>query len=88
MAIHTTGDMDIWVKQSSDNYQKIKTAFQQFGMPVFDMTEKNFLFHPAWDVYSHLGPACYLPLTLLLKSKTWTLKNAFEKSVFLWGEQV
>jgi hypothetical protein len=31
----TTGDMDIWVQRSSENYQKIKKAFFEFGMPVF-----------------------------------------------------
>lgn len=33
----TTGDMDIWVELTHDNYQKIKSAFLNFGMPVFDM---------------------------------------------------
>ena len=42
----TTGDMDIWVERSIENYTKIKKAFQQFGMPVFDMTLENFLSHP------------------------------------------
>lgn len=36
----TTGDMDIWVERTTENYQKLKRAFDQFGMPVFDMTEK------------------------------------------------
>lgn len=39
----TTGDMDIWVKQTPRNYQKIVKAFNSFGMPTFDMTESNFL---------------------------------------------
>ena len=29
----TTGDMDIWVERSSENYLLIKKAFHQFGMP-------------------------------------------------------
>lgn len=41
----TTGDMDIWVERTTDNYIKIKKAFHQFGMPVFDMTEENFINH-------------------------------------------
>lgn len=35
----TTGDMDIWVNRTKENYQKVVTAFMDFGMPVFDMTE-------------------------------------------------
>lgn len=41
--VRTTGDMDIWVKQTKENYQKIVKAFIEFRMPVFDMTEERFL---------------------------------------------
>jgi predicted nucleotidyltransferase len=34
----TTGDMDIWVERTEENYKKIFDAFYQFRMPVFDMT--------------------------------------------------
>jgi hypothetical protein len=47
----TTGDMDIWVNRTKKNYQKIEAAFKQFGLPIFDMTESNFLNHPSWDVF-------------------------------------
>jgi hypothetical protein len=39
----TTGDMDIWVDRTAENYKKIKLAFFAFGMSVFDMTEERFL---------------------------------------------
>lgn len=48
----TTGDLDIWVKKTKENYHKLHHAFMQFGMPVFDMTEENFLYHPEWDVFT------------------------------------
>ena len=48
----TTGDMDIWVRKEKSNYQKLLNAFVQFGMPVFDMTEENFLHHKTWDVFT------------------------------------
>lgn len=48
----TTGDLDLWVNKSTDNYARLVKAFNEFGMPVFDMTEDNFLNHPIWDVYS------------------------------------
>ena len=47
----TTGDMDIWVNRTKANYQKLVMAFMDFKMPVFDMTEENFLHHPSWDVF-------------------------------------
>ena len=47
-----TGDMDIWVERSEENYHKLQKAFHQFGMPVFDMTLKNFLTVKENDVFS------------------------------------
>ncbi|MEB2776762.1 nucleotidyltransferase [Algoriphagus sp. D3-2-R+10] len=48
----TTGDMDLWVRKTENNYKKLVDAFYEFGMPVFDMTLENFLNHPDWDVFS------------------------------------
>ncbi len=49
--VRGTGDMDIWVNKTKENYQKLVRAFGQFGMPVFDMTEKSFL-GSEFDVWS------------------------------------
>lgn len=38
----TTGDMDLWVEKSEENYIKIKNAFLDFGMSMFDMSNENF----------------------------------------------
>ena len=46
-----TGDMDIWVNRTEENYIRIKAAFDQFGMPVFDMSRENFLFEKSMDVF-------------------------------------
>ncbi|MES2778257.1 MAG: nucleotidyltransferase [Bacteroidota bacterium] len=39
----STGDMDIWVRQTEDNYRKIEQAFTIFQMPMFDMTLHKFM---------------------------------------------
>lgn len=49
--VRGTGDMDIWVNKTSDNYKRLIKAFLQFGMPVFDMTEAAFLGNE-FDVWS------------------------------------
>ncbi len=49
--VRTTGDMDVWVKKTTDNYNNILLAFNDFGMPVFDMTEDKFL-GTEFDVWS------------------------------------
>jgi hypothetical protein len=38
-----TGDVDIWVNRTSENFSKIEKAFHQFGMPLFGMTLDRFL---------------------------------------------
>ena len=63
----TTGDMDIWVERTKENYDKLKNAFLEFGMPVFDMNEKNFLGHPSWDVFTFGVPPSAIDLMVRLK---------------------
>lgn len=48
----TTGDLDIFVEVSKENYQKLSEAFFEFGLSVFDMTEENFLFNKNMTVFS------------------------------------
>ena len=47
-----TGDMDIWVERTTENYGKLVKTFEEFGMPVFDMTLKKFLNVKESDVFS------------------------------------
>ncbi len=78
----TTGDMDIWVERTSENYQRIVDAFQEFGMSVFDMTEENFLNHPVWDVYTFGKPPA--AIDILMKVKGLDFSECYAKA--LWFE--
>lgn len=75
----TTGDMDIWVERTKENYQKLKNAFLQFGMPVFDMTEDNFLSHPNWDVFTFGVPP--VAIDVMVKVKGLDFEQCYQKSV-------
>lgn len=75
----TTGDMDIWVERSVENYQNIKNAFDQFGMPVFDMTLDNFLSHPNWDVFTFGTPP--VAIDLMVQVQGLDFEIAYENSV-------
>jgi hypothetical protein len=37
-----TGDIDIWVRNSSDNAPKIMAALMKFGAPISNLSEKDF----------------------------------------------
>jgi hypothetical protein len=52
----TTGDLDIFVEVSTINYAKLVQAFEQFQMPLFDMSEDSFLHQPQINVYTFGRP--------------------------------
>lgn len=62
-----TGDMDIWVKRTKENYLKLTRAFTEFGLPVFDMTEQNFLDVDTTDVFSYGRPPVSIDIITELK---------------------
>lgn len=76
----TTGDMDIWVDKTSENYKKIKSAFLNFGMPVFDMTEENFLNHPDWEVFTFGMPPT--SIDVMIEVKGMNFDECYKNSVF------
>lgn len=47
----TTGDMDLWIDRTPENYDNLKKAFDTFKMPVFDMTLENFLATEKFEVF-------------------------------------
>ena len=75
----TTVDLDIWVNRTEENYGKICKAFQNFGMPVFDMTMENFLGNPDMDVFTFGRPPACIDLMVLVKGLDF--ETAFQNSV-------
>jgi len=63
----TTGDMDIWVERTLENYNNIKNAFFHFGMPVFDMTEDAFLNNQDLDVFVFGKPPSSIDIMVNVK---------------------
>jgi hypothetical protein len=76
----TTGNMDIWVERSATNYDKIKKAFINFKMQVFDMTESNFLNHAIWEVFTFGVPPSAIDMMVKLKGLNFIdcLPNAID----------
>jgi len=52
----TTGDLDIWVEVTKENYIKLIRAFNEFGLHADDMSEHNFLHKTEFDVFSYGRP--------------------------------
>ena len=76
----TTGDMDIWVERTAENYARLKEAFHDFGMPVFDMTENVFLNHPTWDVFTYGSPPS--SIDIMVKVKGLTFEECYANAIY------
>ena len=37
--VRSTGDIDLWIEISSENYHKLKKVYQDFGAPIFSESE-------------------------------------------------
>src|SRR5258708_26690486 len=74
-----TGDMDIWVNRTKENYSKLTKAFSQFGLSVFDMTEEKFLDVESADVFSFGRPPVSIDILTSLKGVEFD--DAFSKAV-------
>ena len=74
----TTGDMDIWVKKNEENYYRIVSAFHEFRMPLFDMTQENFLNNWDVDVFTFgKSPVC---IDLMTSVKGLNFEEAYNNS--------
>lgn len=76
----TTGDMDIWVERTAENYSRLKAAFHDFGMPVFDMTENVFLNHPTWDVFTYGSPPS--SIDIMVKVKGLIFEECYTNAIY------
>ena len=74
----TTGDLDIWVNKTKNNYHLLKKAFADFHMPVFDMTEENFLTNSAFNVFSFGRPP--VSIDIMTEVKGLEFNNTYENS--------
>ena len=73
-----TADIDIWVRCTGENYNKLFHAFQTFGMPVFDMTLANFLDFEKWDVFRFGRKP--VAIDIMTKVKGLDFEEALKKS--------
>ncbi len=82
----TTGDLDIWVRKTAENYERIKKGFHLFGMPLFDMTRFNFLENADFDVFS-FGRSP-VSIDIMTDVKGLIFEDAFAKSSMVKIENI
>ena len=74
----TTQDLDIWVNRTKENYVAIRKGFAILGMPIFDITEDNFL-GENFDVFS-IGRSPFR-IDIITKLKGLDFTDAFANSI-------
>lgn len=74
----TTGDMDIWVKPSKENYQGLQTAFKDFGLPLNAISLEDFLSPDRTDVFTFGRPP--VAIDLLTRVAGLDFDEAFRSS--------
>jgi len=62
----STGDMDIWVNKTEDNFQKLQLAFGDFGLPLGAISRDKF-FSIEYDVFSFGKPPFAIEILTQLK---------------------
>jgi hypothetical protein len=82
----TTGDLNLWVERTEENYLKIGKSFEEFGMPVFDMTEENFLHHPLWDVFTFGVPPVAIDLMISLEG--FNFEEIYSRAILFKDEDL
>ena len=73
-----TGDMDIWVNRTKENYLKLSASFAEFALPLFDMTEQRFLDPGTADVFTYGRPP--VSIDIITKLKGVEFNDAFSQA--------
>lgn len=74
----STGDLDIWVNPTPENYNRLLGAFDDFRMPIFDMTEENFLQTGEMDVFTFGVPP--IAIDIMTQVKGLNFRKAFAQA--------
>ena len=74
----TTGDIDIWVNKTEENYEKLLLAFSDFKMPISGMTKEIFLKDNNIDVFTYGRPPVCIDIMTHVKGVIF--KDAFPNS--------
>jgi hypothetical protein len=62
----STGDMDIWVNKTKENFILLQKAIIEFGLPIIAVPEENF-FSEKFDVFSFGRPPYAIEILTALK---------------------
>lgn len=74
----TTGDLNIWVRKTEQNFKNIINAFSAFGLPLNAFTADEFMNDMDQDVFTFGRPP--VAIDLITKIKGLEFENTFQNS--------
>lgn len=63
----TTGDIDIWMKPTAENFERLQDAFADFGLPLDAITRDSFLATDQVDVFTFGRPPVAIDILTRVK---------------------
>ncbi len=76
----TTGDIDLWVEPTEDNFIRLQEAFRIFGLPIYAITKQHFLDTEKFDVFTFGKPPSCIEILTKVKGLEFeeTYSSAFD----------
>ena len=74
----STGDMDLWINKTTQNYNKLKLVYQDFGAPVFSIEDFESEKIDVWSI--GIEPR---KIEILTKVSGLSFNEAFKNRLFL-----
>ena len=75
----TTGDLDIWINPTLENFKKMKIAFFEFGLPTDVISENDFLNINEFEVFTFGRPP--VSIDIMTSVKGLDFEEAYKSSV-------
>ena len=75
----TTGDLDIWINPTEENYVKLIKSFSYFGLPTNIISKKDFLDTKNFEVFTFGRPP--ISIDIMTKVKGLVFATAYKRSM-------
>lgn len=75
----TTGDLDVWIKPTPENFKKMKKAFLLFGLPTDVISEDDFVNNKDFEVFTFGRPP--VSINIMTNVKGLEFDDAYKSSI-------
>ncbi|MBK8501786.1 MAG: hypothetical protein IPL46_06010 [Saprospiraceae bacterium] len=82
----STGDLDIWVNVTEENFLRLKQAFNEFGLPTKAIKSSDFFDPQTTDVFRFRRPPVSIDIMTHLKGVNF--QSAYEKSLVIETDHI